>query len=87
MCDPRLGLRRQGIDEYQSPCHSGARRDANYDVQLHIGESRDSGFASRPGMTLEYLMQFDTKVAVVIRADLEAWQKVRRTTAASDVEN
>jgi hypothetical protein len=38
-------------------------------------------------MTLEYLMQFDTKVAVVIRADLEAWQKVRWTTAASDVEN
>jgi hypothetical protein len=24
---------------------------SNYDVQLHIGESRDSGFASRPGMT------------------------------------
>src|SRR4051812_43288716 len=23
----------------------------NYDVQLHIGESRDSGFAWRPGMT------------------------------------
>jgi hypothetical protein len=80
MCDPRLGLRRQGIDEYQSPCHSGARRDAK-------PESRDSGFASRPGMTLEYLMQFDTKVAVVIRADLEAWQKVRWTTAASGVEN
>jgi hypothetical protein len=32
-------------------------------------------------------MQFDTKIAVVIRADLKAWQKVRRTTAASDVEN
>jgi hypothetical protein len=32
--------------------HSGARVSANYDVQLHIGESRDSEFdASHPGMT------------------------------------
>src|SRR5260221_12946539 len=25
---------------------------------------------------LEHLMQFDTKIAVVIRSDLEAWQKL-----------
>src|SRR3977135_1888618 len=39
----------------------------------------DSGLAtsSRPGMTsLERPMQFDTKIAVVIRTDLEAWQKL-----------
>jgi DNA helicase II / ATP-dependent DNA helicase PcrA len=31
----------------------GRIEDANYDVQLHIGESRDSGFdaSHRPGMT------------------------------------
>jgi hypothetical protein len=31
----------------------------NYDVQLHIGESRDSGFAldARPGMTLRFALQ------------------------------
>src|SRR5674476_1012324 len=46
--------------------------------QLHIGESRDTGFtaARRPGMTVENAMQFDTKIAVVIRTDLEAWQKL-----------
>jgi hypothetical protein len=35
--------------------HSGARVSANYDVQLHIGESRDSRFspAGGPGMTRE----------------------------------
>jgi hypothetical protein len=27
-------------------------------------------------MTLEPIMQFDTKIAVVIRTDLEAWQKL-----------
>jgi hypothetical protein len=39
----------------------------------------DSGLAtsSRPGMTsLEKRMQFDTKIAVVIRTDLETWQKL-----------
>jgi len=33
----------------------GRVEDANYDVLLHIGESRDSGFdaSHRPGMTME----------------------------------
>src|ERR1700744_5912367 len=28
--------------------HSGARASANFDVRVHIGESRDSGFARSP---------------------------------------
>jgi hypothetical protein len=39
----------------------------------------DSGLAtsSRPGMTsLVRLMRFDTKIAVLIRTDLETWQKL-----------
>jgi hypothetical protein len=36
--------------------HSGARIAQTSDVQLHIGESRDSGFdaSHRPGMTTEF---------------------------------
>src|ERR1700727_750188 len=41
----------------------------------HLG----SGPSDHPGMTSissEPSMQFDTKIAVVIRTDLEAWQKL-----------
>ena len=30
----------------------------------------------RPGTTMENNMQFDTKIAVVVRTDLEVWQKL-----------
>jgi hypothetical protein len=74
MRDPRLGLRRQGL--IFATVMPGRCEASSYDTQLRIGESRDSGFAPRPGMTLEQFMQFDTKIAVVIRADLETWQKL-----------
>jgi hypothetical protein len=76
MRDPRLGLRRQGlifkrVDFLTIDCHSGMVRLAP------DPESRDSGFARRaPRNDGEANMQFDTKIAVVVRADLEVWQKL-----------
>jgi hypothetical protein len=74
MRDPRLGLRRQGL--IFATVMPGRCEASSSDAQLRIGESRDSGFASRPRMTLEQFMQFDTKIAAMIRTDLETWQKL-----------
>ena len=54
--------------------HSGmARKHQTSDVQVHIGESRDFGFASRPGMTvsLHGLRAMITKTNVTKMVTLE----------------
>ena len=47
--------KRSGQSLRATRCHSGAREARTSGVQLHLGESRDSGFdaAHRPGMTDE----------------------------------
>jgi hypothetical protein len=50
----RAQIRHSILDFFWVTSHSGALvQRASYDVQLHIGESRDSGLvaARRPGMT------------------------------------
>src|SRR5258707_12437120 len=82
MRDPGLGLRFQGVDRtIVIPGHRAAvnpESRSNYcEIPRCAIAHLRSGHSDHPGMTaLEHLMQFDTKIAVVIRTDLEAWQKL-----------
>src|SRR5882757_9739304 len=65
-----------------SGCHSGmVRKDQTTDVQLHIGESRDSGFdaSHRPGMTKGGLLR-----GACHRARIRATRWLAMTAGAMD---
>ena len=75
MRDPRLGLRRQGLiqalptGDYQVPRPSFA-------LSMLHARNRSAILGVCAYRTLGSDMQFDTKIALIIRNDLAAWQKL-----------
>src|SRR6185312_14848911 len=65
----------------QSHCWSSFRGDAehrtrNLEIPRCAIAHLRTGPSDHPGMISGVIMQFDTKIAVVIRTDLEPWQKL-----------